>query len=84
MIRHLTLIQSNRRIVDTRLGVTFRTRTIEEIRAIFDEVRKDIWPAVESRKLRLPIDKVFPFAEIGKAFEHMEANKHLGKIVVTL
>ncbi len=45
---------------------------------------KDIWPAVESRKLQLPIDKVYPFADIGKAFEHMEANKHLGKIVVTL
>ena len=66
------------------VGVTFRTRTIEEIREIFDEVRKDLWGAVESRKLQLPIDKVFPFDEIGKAFEHMEANKHLGKIVVTL
>ena len=66
------------------IGVTFRTRTIEEIREIFDEVRKDIWGAVESRKLQLPIDKVYNFADIGKAFEHMEANKHLGKIVVTL
>jgi NADPH:quinone reductase len=66
------------------IGVTFRTRTIEEIREIFDEVRKDIWPAVESRKLQLPIDKVFSFDDIGRAFEHMEANKHLGKIVVTL
>ena len=66
------------------IGVTFRTRSIEEIREIFDEVRKDIWPAVESRKLQLPIDKVFAFDDIGKAFEHMEANKHLGKIVVTL
>ena len=66
------------------IGVTFRTRTIEEIREIFDEVRKDIWGAVESRKLQLPIDKVYKFDEIGKAFEHMEANKHLGKIVVTL
>jgi NADPH2:quinone reductase len=66
------------------IGVTFRTRTIEEIREIFDEVRKDIWPAVESRKLQLPIDRVFAFDEIGKAFEHMEANRHLGKIVVTL
>jgi len=64
------------------IGVTFRTRTIEEIREIFDQVRKDIWGAVESRKLRLPIDKVFTFDDIGKAFEHMEANKHLGKIVV--
>jgi NADPH:quinone reductase-like Zn-dependent oxidoreductase len=66
------------------IGVTFRTRSIEEIREIFDEVRKDIWPAVESRKLQLPIDQVFAFKDIGKAFEHMEANRHLGKIVVTL
>ena len=66
------------------IGVTFRTRTIEEVREIFEEVRKDIWGAVESRKLQLPIDKVFKFDDIGKAFERMEANKHLGKIVVTL
>ena len=66
------------------VGVTFRTRTIEEIREIFDEVRKDIWGAVESRKLQLPIDKVFKFDDIAVAFAHMEANKHLGKIIVTL
>ncbi len=66
------------------IGVTFRTRSIEEIREIFNEVRKDIWPAVEQRKLQLPIDKVFSFDDIGKAFAHMEANRHLGKIVVTL
>jgi NADPH:quinone reductase len=66
------------------IGVTFRTRSIEEIRDIFSEVRKDIWPAVESRQLQLPIDKVFAFDDIGRAFEHMEANRHLGKIVVTL
>jgi NADPH:quinone reductase-like Zn-dependent oxidoreductase len=66
------------------IGVTFRTRTIEEIREIFDEVRKDIWPAVEARQLQLPLDRVFAFDDIGKAFEHMDANKHLGKIVVTL
>lgn len=66
------------------IGVTFRTRSIEEIREIFDEVRNDIWSAVESRKLQLPIDKVFAFADIGKAFDRMEANQHLGKIVVTL
>ncbi len=66
------------------IGVTFRTRTIEEIRDIFARVRADIWPAVESGKLKLPIDKAFPFADIGGAFARMEANQHLGKIVVTL
>jgi NADPH:quinone reductase len=64
------------------IGVTFRTRSIEEIRDIFTEVQRDIWPAVESRKLQLPIDKVFAFDDIGKAFDRMEANQHLGKIVV--
>jgi NADPH2:quinone reductase len=66
------------------IGVTFRTRSIEEIREIFNQVRNDIWLAVETGKLKLPIDKVYPFADIAKAFEHMEANKHLGKIVVTM
>jgi NADPH2:quinone reductase len=66
------------------IGVTFRTRTIEEIREIFDDVKKDIWPAVEQRRLQLPIDRVFAFDDIAAAFAHMEANRHLGKIVVTL
>ena len=66
------------------IGVTFRTRSIEEIREIFEAVQNDVWPAVESRQLQLPIDKVFAFDDIGKAFDRMEANQHLGKIVVTL
>src|ERR1700682_5354865 len=48
---------------------TFRTRSIEEVREIFNEVRKDIWPAVEQRKLQLPIDKVFAFDDFGRAFD---------------
>jgi NADPH2:quinone reductase len=39
---------------------------------------------VTSGRLKLPIDQVFPFSDITRAFEHMEANKHLGKIVVTM
>lgn len=66
------------------IGVTFRTRSIEEIRDIFHQVRADIWPALVSGKLKLPIDRTFAFNDITKAFDHMEANKHLGKIVVTL
>ncbi|MBC7578256.1 zinc-binding dehydrogenase [Tardiphaga sp.] len=66
------------------IGVTFRTRSVQEVRDIFSAVRADIWPAVEAGTLKLPIDKVYPFAEIGAAFDHMEANAHLGKIVVTL
>ncbi|WP_315765798.1 MULTISPECIES: zinc-binding alcohol dehydrogenase family protein [unclassified Bradyrhizobium] len=66
------------------IGVTFRTRSLQEIREIFAAVKQDIWGAVESRTLQLPIDRIFSFDDIGAAFAHMEANKHLGKIVVTL
>ncbi|MGP8119132.1 MAG: quinone oxidoreductase family protein [Xanthobacteraceae bacterium] len=66
------------------VGVTFRTRTIEEIRDIFAGVRHDIWPAAVAGRLRMPIDSTFAFDDIGKAFARMEANAHLGKIVVTL
>jgi NADPH2:quinone reductase len=65
------------------IGVTFRTRTVEEIRAISEKVRADLWPAVVSGKLSLPIDRTFAFAQVGDAFAHMAANRHLGKIVLT-
>lgn len=64
------------------IGVTFRSRSMEEIRDIFSKVKQDIWPAVESGRLKLPIDRVFPFGEIAQAVEYMSANKHFGKIVL--
>lgn len=64
------------------IGVTFRTRSIEEIREIFKQVKADLWPAVESGKLKLPIDRVFPFGDIAQAVEYMSANRHFGKIVL--
>jgi NADPH2:quinone reductase len=66
------------------IGVTFRTRSIEEIRDIFAQVKADLWPALEAGKLKLPIDKVFPFADIAQAVDHMSTNKHFGKIVLKL
>jgi NADPH:quinone reductase len=66
------------------IGVTFRTRSAEEVREIVRLMRADLLPAVEAGKLRLPIDKVFPFAEADAAFAHMRANAHFGKIVLTL
>ena len=66
------------------IGVTFRSRTVEEIRAVTTAVKNDIWEHVVSGKLSLPIDKVFPFAEADDAYAHMTANKHFGKIVLRM
>ena len=64
------------------IGVTFRTRSIEEVREINRKMIADLWPAVEAGKLALPIDKVFPLADAPAALAHMQANQHFGKVVL--
>jgi NADPH2:quinone reductase len=66
------------------IGVTFRTRSPEEVREIVDAMRKDLWPAVEAGKLSIPIDRTFPLDQAAEALAHMKANKHFGKIVLSV
>ena len=65
------------------IGVTFRTRSIEEVREINRLMRADLWGAIEAGTLRLPLDRSFPLAEAAAALAHMRANAHFGKIVLT-
>jgi NADPH:quinone reductase len=66
------------------IGVTFRTRTIEEVREINRLLRADLWPAVEAGKLSLPIYKTYKLADVAEALAVMRANQHFGKIVITV
>jgi NADPH:quinone reductase-like Zn-dependent oxidoreductase len=66
------------------VGVTFRTRTIEEKAAITAEFKNDVYAALASRRLCPVIDRVFPFEDALAAQEYMRANAHLGKIVLRL
>ena len=66
------------------VGVTFRTRSAEEIREINRLMRADLMPAVEAGQLRLPIDRTYPLTDADAAFAHMRANAHFGKIVLSL
>ncbi|MGE0093079.1 MAG: zinc-binding dehydrogenase [Alphaproteobacteria bacterium] len=63
-------------------GVTFRTRSVDEVREIVRRMRDDLWPLVRSGKLGLPIDRTFPLDEAAAAQAHMRANLHFGKIVL--
>ncbi len=65
------------------VGVTFRTRSPEEVREINRLMREDLWAAVEAGALSLPIDRVFPLEQANEAQAHMRANNHLGKVVLT-
>jgi len=66
------------------IGVTFRTRSPEEVREVVRLMRADLWPAVEAGKLSLPIDKTFPLEKVAEALAMMKANQHFGKIVLTM
>jgi NADPH:quinone reductase len=66
------------------VGVTFRTRTLDEIREINRLMRADLWPAVESGALHLPICTSLPLADIAPALEMMKANQHFGKIAIVM
>ena len=66
------------------IGVTFRTRSLEEVREIVRAMRADLWGHVESGKLKLPIDRTFPLDKAAEALAHMRANAHFGKIVLVV
>jgi NADPH2:quinone reductase len=66
------------------IGVTFRTRTIDDVREINRLWRADLWPALEAGKLAMPIDRTFPLEKAADALAVMRANAHFGKIVLTM
>lgn len=65
------------------LGTTFRTRTPEEVGAIAEDVKAELWPALAAGRLRLPIDVRMPLDRVAEACELMRRNEHFGKIVLT-
>ena len=66
------------------IGVTFRTRSLDEIREINRLMRADLWPTVEAGKLSLPIYETYPLDDIAEALALMRSNQHFGKIVISI
>lgn len=66
----------------TYVGVTFRTRSVEEVREIARRMQAELWPAVEAGRIRVPLDRTYPLDEAAEALARMRANEHFGKIVL--
>jgi NADPH2:quinone reductase len=64
------------------VGVTFRTRSIEEVHEVLVRMRGDLWDHVQAGRIRIPVDRIFPLAQAAEAHAHMNANRHFGKIVL--
>ncbi len=70
-----------RRRID-HIGVTFRTRNIEEVHDIMVRMRDDLWDHVMAGRIGVPIDKIFRLSEASQAHSFVRANKHFGKVLL--
>jgi NADPH:quinone reductase-like Zn-dependent oxidoreductase len=66
----------------TLTGSTLRPRNVEFKALVAEELRREVWPFVESGQLRPVIDRTFPLAQAAAAHARMEAGEHVGKIVL--
>ena len=73
MVRRLTLS-----------GSTLRPRSVEFKTMVADEIAKTVWPYVEGGRLKPVIDSVFPLDRAAEAHARMEADVHVGKIVLEI
>jgi NADPH:quinone reductase-like Zn-dependent oxidoreductase len=76
----LTLLHTNR----LRLfGVSNKLRTPAQRMQAVPQFIADMLPRIADGSVKPMLDKIFPFEQLAEAKAHMEANQHLGKIVLT-
>lgn len=59
------------------VGVTFRTRSVEDVAAINERVRQDVWQMVEAGDFTLPMDREMPLMQIAEALSEMLSLIHI-------
>lgn len=65
-------------------GSTLRPRSVEFKSQIAGELRETVWPLLDSEKVGIHIDSVFPLEKFKDAHIRMENGNHLGKIILSL
>ena len=74
-----------RRILGRRLtltGSTLRARSVEEKGRIAEALRREVWPLLETGRVKPLVAATFPLAEAAAAHRLMESSTHIGKIVL--
>jgi NADPH2:quinone reductase len=68
----------------TLFGVSNKLRSAEQRAASVTGFVADLLPAIAAGRIRPFIDRVFAFEQLAAARAYMEANRHLGKIVLLM
>jgi len=68
----------------TITGSTLRPRAVEFKAEIAKKLQHQVWPLLESGKVRPVIHKVLPLADAADAHRLMESSEHIGKIILSI
>ena len=63
-------------------GSTLRPRTVAQKAAIAQDLLRQVWPLLESGKVKPVIHATFALKDAKRAHELMESSKHIGKIML--
>ncbi|WJE48449.1 NAD(P)H-quinone oxidoreductase [Peribacillus frigoritolerans] len=63
-------------------GTLLTPRSDEYKKELTEEFVKKAMPLFRKNEIKAIVDHVFPFEEVQRAHEHMEANKNVGKIIL--
>jgi putative PIG3 family NAD(P)H quinone oxidoreductase len=63
-------------------GSTLRPRDADEKARLAAEVERVVWPWIESGRVRVVVDRVFPLADAAQAHAWLESGQHAGTVVL--
>lgn len=66
------------------IGVTFRTRSVEQVRDLNARMLRDLGQMLAQTGLQVPIARRFPFDEAPAALDALRRSEHFGKLVLEL
>ena len=65
-------------------GSTLRVGSLEEKEKITKDLKKNIWPLIEKKKIKPILCKTFPLNKVKDAHIYMDKGLHFGKIALTI
>lgn len=66
------------------VGVTFRTRTLEQRIDCVRRCREDLWPALSEGRFRILVHRSYAIDEVAVAHADMARDEHVGKLVLRI
>jgi NADPH:quinone reductase-like Zn-dependent oxidoreductase len=68
----------------TLFGVSNKLRNAEQRATTVRGFSEKVLPLIAAGRIKPLVDRVYPFDELPAAAGHLQANAHVGKIVVTI